>query len=58
MMAYFNIDPKLDTTPTDVKIIHPCLIHGQPRKIGDVVTVARQDAFDLSAMKRVEIVSK
>ncbi len=46
---------KQDATPTKVEIIVPCWIHGEPRKIGEKVTVGRQDAIDLRSMGRVKI---
>jgi carbonic anhydrase/acetyltransferase-like protein (isoleucine patch superfamily) len=47
---------KPDMSPTEVEITHPCWIHGEARAIGDRVTVGKQDAVDLQAMKRAKIV--
>ena len=55
---YMDVGIKQDVTPTKVRIITPCWIHGQPRKVDEVVVVGRQDAIDLRSMKRVVFVDK
>jgi hypothetical protein len=45
-----------DMTPTDIEVTHPCFIHGIPRQVGDRVTVGKQDATDLTLMKRAKLV--
>ena len=56
--VYSSADIKQDVTPTKVKIIVPCWIHGQPRQLDEVVIVGHQDAIDLRSMGRVVILGK
>lgn len=49
---------KQDQTPTEVEVIYPCWIHGVQRKVGEIVTVGKQDAIYLCAMKRAELVER
>lgn len=49
---------KQDQTPTEVEVIRACWIHGVPRKVGEIVTVGKQDAIYLCAMKRGELVER
>ena len=55
-MDFCRTGIRLDMRPTQIQVKVPCVINGIQRKVGDIVTVGRVDANDLSKLRRAIIV--
>lgn len=57
-MAFYEriTDWKPNLTPTMIEITRPCMISGQRREVGEVMSVSYQDALQVADLKRCKII--
>lgn len=57
-MAFYEriADWEPNLTPTRIEITQPCMIGGQRREVGEVMSVPYQDALQVMDLKRCKII--